>query len=111
MTSTDRWNPPRGAVHIVQAVNGHQAICDACTWITTSGLKTIAEEQKRWHKCPAGTVDALPTCPRCGVTGKHCKDSSAYNTPSGPFGTWHTERWRIYSSATGIDAEPKGRPL
>ena len=93
LTAPAGWNPPRGAVRLwrsYRAETGEDrwvARCISCGWHAEAGTKRAADEQRRAHLCPVGTMAALPTCPVCGSTGKRCR----WEMHSGRT-TWHGRR-------------------
>lgn len=93
LTAPAGWNPPRGAVLLwrsYRAETGEDrwvARCISCGWHAEAGTKRAADEQRRAHLCPVGTMAALPTCPVCDSTGKRCRwEGSPGRT------TWHGRR-------------------
>lgn len=106
LTAPAGWNPPRGAVRLwrsYRAETGEDrwvARCISCGWHAEVGTKRAADEQRRAHLCPVGTMAALPTCPVCGSTGKRCR----WEMHSGRT-TWHGRR--IALQERGIAARQK----
>lgn len=105
MTALARWYPPRGAVKVGPDPNRGPgswiARCTCCGWTYPepqySSTRGDAEDQKRWHRCPVGTVAAFPQCPTCGATGKGCR----WDGFSKSVTDWHHTRIDLYVDATG----------
>lgn len=92
-TAPAGWNPPRDAAKLwrsYRAETGEDrwlAKCACCGWHAEATTKKTADEQRRAHLCPAGTMGAWPTCPVCGSTGKRCR----WEMHPGRT-TWHGQR-------------------
>lgn len=101
------WTPPRGAVTVTPdpARTGSYVLdCATCGYhyptLGHSSTRTDADDQKRYHHCPIGTVGAYPTCPTCKSVGKFCRNALTLK----PQTDWHDIRTRIWSDAVGEQA-------
>ena len=107
-TAPAGWNPPRGAAKLwrsYRAETGEDrwvAKCACCGWHAEATTKKAADEQRRAHLCPAGTMAAAPTCPVCGSTGKRCHWEMHPDRT-----TWHGQR--IALQERGIAARQERR--
>jgi len=110
-----KWAPPRGAVTVtpdpsrvlrvgvrgsVDPVSSFKVDCATCGFHYPSpeysSTRTDADQQKQWHRCPAGTIGAFPTCPVCKSTGKACR-----NLLGNPQSAWHEPRIQVWADAVG----------
>lgn len=98
---SSQWFPPRGAVIVGKDGDGRWlAECSSCGWSYANVVRSDVNQQKAWHRCPAGTPQAYPLCPVCRASGRSCKRPSGHEASE-----WHAERVRIYDEAVrGRDA-------
>lgn len=92
--SESLWFPPRGAVVVEQVDGRWVASCESCRWQYSNVVRSDVNQQKAWHRCPAGTSGSFPLCPTCRASGRACKRPSGHDASE-----WHADRLSLYRAA------------